>query len=144
MQTDWHLVPQSFVDCTVCPRLKGRHRWDQLWNASPLQHKTWRSTSQFYLGRLLGNPTIRLRIRRHLCSENRRSTYKVRIYWWVLMLLQCLQRFHWKMLIQTLSRKFHRQTVNFMKHVLKTTYFLHVGWFYQQKGGVSVGFPWHR
>lgn len=110
--------------------------------ASPTH--TWRSTSQFYSGRLLGNPNISWGIRSYLCRENSRLPYKVRIYWWLLMWFQCLQRFHWRILLQTLPHRFHRQTVDFMKHVLTTTYFLHVGWFYQQKNGVYIGFPWHR
>jgi hypothetical protein len=44
-------------------------------------------------------------------------------------------------IIQLLSAKFNKQTVDLFRHVLTTTYFLYDGSFYDQKDGVALGSP---
>jgi hypothetical protein len=41
--------------------------------------------------------------------------------------------------LQLLSGRFQRQTVDIIKHVLTSTYFLYNGSFYEQKDGVAMG-----
>jgi hypothetical protein len=43
--------------------------------------------------------------------------------------------------LQLLPQNFHEQTVDLIRHVLSTTYFLFNGSFYEQKDGVAMGSP---
>jgi hypothetical protein len=43
--------------------------------------------------------------------------------------------------LQVLSQHLHKQTLNLIRNVLTTTYFLYDGSFYDQKGGVAMGSP---
>jgi hypothetical protein len=43
--------------------------------------------------------------------------------------------------LQLLSGRFQRQTVDLIKHVHTSTYFLYNGSFYEQKDGVAMGSP---